>query len=96
MSGKKFLYQILLFILYCKECRFYNFSNINLSNEHIPYYFNAFPDVAAICKEDQTCPYKVGIFIYVLICHLDLVLKIIFILDVTYIFKFIFPLSSLL
>lgn len=36
----------------------YNFTEINLPEEHIPYYFNSYPEVAEKCKLDSTCPYK--------------------------------------
>ncbi|KAJ9592753.1 hypothetical protein L9F63_015591 [Diploptera punctata] len=35
-----------------------NFSEINLPLEHIPYYFNTYPDVAEKCKLNEACPYK--------------------------------------
>lgn len=39
----------------------YNFTEINLPEEHIPYYFNSYPEVAEKCKLDSTCPYKVSV-----------------------------------
>jgi protein O-GlcNAc transferase len=39
----------------------YNFTEINLPEEHISYYFNSYPDVAEKCKLDSTCPYKVSV-----------------------------------
>lgn len=35
--------------------------NLDLPGEFLPYYFNAFPDVAKECSEDPQCPYKVRI-----------------------------------
>jgi hypothetical protein len=37
-----------------------NFTEINLPKEHIPYYFNSYPEIAEKCKLDATCPYKVS------------------------------------
>ncbi|XP_060518881.1 EGF domain-specific O-linked N-acetylglucosamine transferase [Cylas formicarius] len=34
-----------------------NFSYINLPEEHLPYYFTSFPDIAKKCRLDPTCPY---------------------------------------
>jgi protein O-GlcNAc transferase len=39
----------------------YNFTEINLPEEHIPYYFNSYPEVAEKCKLDPTCSYKVSV-----------------------------------
>ncbi|XP_046991623.1 EGF domain-specific O-linked N-acetylglucosamine transferase isoform X1 [Schistocerca americana] len=36
----------------------YNFSNINLPDEHIPYYFSSFNDIAEKCRTSDQCPYK--------------------------------------
>nr|CAD7459187.1 unnamed protein product [Timema tahoe] len=36
----------------------YNFTDINLPIEHIPYYFNSFPEVAQQCEENPDCPFK--------------------------------------
>nr|CAD7427710.1 unnamed protein product [Timema monikensis] len=36
----------------------YNFTDINLPIEHIPYYFNSFPEVAQQCQENPDCPFK--------------------------------------
>jgi hypothetical protein len=38
-----------------------NFTEINLPKEHIPYYFNSYPETAEKCKVDAACPYKVSI-----------------------------------
>lgn len=35
-----------------------NYSTINLSADHIPYYYNTFPKEAEKCLQDETCPYK--------------------------------------
>jgi hypothetical protein len=38
-----------------------NFTDINLPEEHMPYYFNSYRDIAEKCKLEATCPYKVSI-----------------------------------
>ncbi|KAG5343293.1 EOGT transferase, partial [Acromyrmex heyeri] len=35
-----------------------NYTDINLSHEHVKYYFNSFPTAAEKCHNDATCPYK--------------------------------------
>jgi hypothetical protein len=37
-----------------------NFTEINLPKEHIPYYFNSYPEIAEKCRSDVSCPYKVS------------------------------------
>ncbi|XP_065352579.1 EGF domain-specific O-linked N-acetylglucosamine transferase [Cloeon dipterum] len=37
----------------------FNFSDIDLPDEHLPYYFKTFPKVAEECREDPECPFKV-------------------------------------
>ncbi|KAF4526720.1 hypothetical protein B566_EDAN015752 [Ephemera danica] len=36
----------------------YNVTDVNLPEEHLSYYFNAFPSVAEKCRNDSSCPYK--------------------------------------
>ena len=38
----------------------FNYSNINLPENHLKYYFNSFPVIAEECRNDPTCPYKVS------------------------------------
>lgn len=35
-----------------------NLSEINLPEEHLPQYFNAFPKLAEECELDDNCPFK--------------------------------------
>lgn len=37
-----------------------NYSDINLPENHLKYYFNSFPAEAEKCRNDVACPYKVG------------------------------------
>lgn len=36
-----------------------NYTDINLPQVHIKYYFNSFPTIAEKCRNDAACPYKV-------------------------------------
>lgn len=38
-----------------------NYTEINLSPNHMKYYFNNFPTVAEKCRNDARCPYKVRV-----------------------------------
>lgn len=33
-------------------------NGLNLPPEHIPYFFNSFPNIANACVEDPQCPFK--------------------------------------
>ncbi|XP_076644510.1 EGF-domain O-GlcNAc transferase isoform X2 [Halictus rubicundus] len=35
-----------------------NYSDIDLPDDHIKYYFNSFPTLAEQCRNDTACPYK--------------------------------------
>lgn len=35
-----------------------NLTDINIPEAHLPYYFNAFPQIAKECAEDENCAYK--------------------------------------
>lgn len=53
---------VCLVLLYsCDIAGSNNFSFIDLPKEHIPYYFNSYPQVAANCNLDPECPYKVSL-----------------------------------
>ena len=41
-----------------------NYSDIDLAESHLKYYFNSFPGVANECRKDPTCPYKVKKIFY--------------------------------
>ncbi|RZC43143.1 EGF domain-specific O-linked N-acetylglucosamine transferase, partial [Asbolus verrucosus] len=47
---------ILLLLVLQTNCD--NFSSINLPDEHLPYYFTNFPQIATKCESDPDCPYK--------------------------------------
>ncbi|XP_059048892.1 EGF domain-specific O-linked N-acetylglucosamine transferase [Achroia grisella] len=47
-----------LFIIFFVNTSSVNLEDINLPPEHIPYYFNTFPDIAKSCLNDPECPYK--------------------------------------
>ena len=34
-------------------------SDLNLHEDHIPYYFNSNPELGEKCEKDAECPYKV-------------------------------------
>ncbi|GLG99760.1 Uncharacterized protein GBIM_06152 [Gryllus bimaculatus] len=54
-----FTYQILFGLLVIITQNYaFNFSEINLPKEHLPFYFSNYPAVAEKCKEDEKCPYK--------------------------------------
>ena len=36
-----------------------NYSNVDLPENHLKYYFNSFPAEAEKCQDDVACPYKV-------------------------------------
>ncbi|XP_034230481.1 EGF domain-specific O-linked N-acetylglucosamine transferase isoform X3 [Thrips palmi] len=35
-----------------------NFSDVDIPTEHMPFYFNNFPDLAEQCANDEDCPYR--------------------------------------
>ncbi|KAK7788871.1 hypothetical protein R5R35_011397 [Gryllus longicercus] len=54
-----YTYQILFGLLVIITQNYaFNFSEINLPKEHLPFYFSNYPAVAEKCKEDEKCPYK--------------------------------------
>lgn len=38
----------------------YQWSSLNLPEEHIPYFFRNNPDIKQKCEQDSYCPHKVG------------------------------------
>uniref|UniRef100_A0A8D0H8C2 EGF domain-specific O-linked N-acetylglucosamine transferase n=1 Tax=Sphenodon punctatus TaxID=8508 RepID=A0A8D0H8C2_SPHPU len=46
------------------EASFHNYENVNLPEEHIPYFFHNNPHVAAACARDSRCRYKVSILLF--------------------------------
>ncbi|XP_045470225.1 EGF domain-specific O-linked N-acetylglucosamine transferase isoform X2 [Harmonia axyridis] len=56
-SGIPFIFSYL--VLFCFnpiDCD--NIENINLHEDHLPYYFNQFPSVSAVCEKTHNCPFK--------------------------------------
>jgi len=51
---------LVLVIVNCQWGLAVNFTDINLPEEHMPYYFNSYHDIAEKCKLDAACPYKVS------------------------------------
>jgi len=49
---------LVLVIVNCQWGLAVNFTDINLPEEHMPYYFNSYHDIAEKCKLDAACPYK--------------------------------------
>lgn len=41
------------------ELPLFNYENINLPEEHIPYFLYNNQHIATACKQDPHCPYKV-------------------------------------
>ncbi|XP_031763839.2 EGF domain-specific O-linked N-acetylglucosamine transferase [Galleria mellonella] len=52
------LFCIFFFIFSTNCITSIDLKDINLPPEHIPYYFNTFPEVAKSCLNDPECPYK--------------------------------------
>jgi hypothetical protein len=52
-----------------------NFTEINLPKEHIPYYFNSYPEVAEKCRLDAACPYKVSIHLEHIEVYVSTIMK---------------------
>lgn len=49
---------VLLSVLVAKVLCDANYSNINLPEEHMPFYFHNFPKEAERCLKDKNCPYR--------------------------------------
>ncbi|KAL4706039.1 hypothetical protein ACJJTC_014261 [Scirpophaga incertulas] len=52
------LYTSCLFLIFLNTSYCSIFKDINLPEEHIPYYLNAYESVAKVCVKDPQCPYK--------------------------------------
>lgn len=50
-----FVFYILNSLIFCSGI---NISFVNLPNEHLPYFFNAYPTIARECELDEGCIYK--------------------------------------
>ncbi|XP_058802591.1 EGF domain-specific O-linked N-acetylglucosamine transferase [Phymastichus coffea] len=53
------VYKVLTFLVFLTTVDASNYSDIDLPESHIKYYFNSFPVVAEKCRNDPSCPYKV-------------------------------------
>ncbi|XP_067003834.2 EGF domain-specific O-linked N-acetylglucosamine transferase isoform X2 [Anabrus simplex] len=49
---------VCLLVALVKNSLAFNFTDINLPKEHIPFYFKSFPAMAELCQNDESCPYK--------------------------------------
>lgn len=57
----------------CVQAGSYNYSDINLHPDHLPYFFNMYKDLASHCVKDN-CPLKVLYYkMYVSLLTLKLV-----------------------
>jgi protein O-GlcNAc transferase len=62
---------LVLVIVNCQWGHADNFTDINLPEEHMPYYFNSYHNIAEKCKLDPACPYKVSCDVTKLTLFLD-------------------------
>ncbi|XP_001599568.2 EGF domain-specific O-linked N-acetylglucosamine transferase [Nasonia vitripennis] len=53
----KIFWMLNLFII-LRNAEAGNYSNIDLPESHLKYYFNSFPALADECRKDSECPYK--------------------------------------
>lgn len=73
MAFKEKVITLFLFIIFFGETS-NNLYDVNLPEEHLPFYLSSFPSVAEQCDKDPDCVLKVGnislfYFIYIL-CYL--------------------------
>ncbi|KAJ8973594.1 hypothetical protein NQ317_010031 [Molorchus minor] len=52
------MYIVFLVVLQMFQVMCNNYSFINLPEDHLPYYFSNFPNIAETCMNDIDCPYK--------------------------------------
>ncbi|XP_004929309.2 EGF domain-specific O-linked N-acetylglucosamine transferase [Bombyx mori] len=50
--------EFLCFLLFPIHTLSINFNELNLPPQHIPFVFNAFPEIAETCNSEQSCPFK--------------------------------------
>nr|XP_018910304.1 PREDICTED: EGF domain-specific O-linked N-acetylglucosamine transferase isoform X1 [Bemisia tabaci] len=56
-----YLYLLLVFITsegIAEDLTGFDFTTLNLSPEHVPYYLHQFPKVAELCSTSDSCPFK--------------------------------------
>ncbi|XP_046469795.1 EGF domain-specific O-linked N-acetylglucosamine transferase isoform X1 [Neodiprion pinetum] len=60
MSGMGFNYIVIIFVLASvpPEILADNYTNINLPDDQLKFYFNSFPSMTEKCRNDPDCPYK--------------------------------------
>lgn len=56
--NKYTVYVTIIAVLFVQVSYSFNYSQINLPDEHLPYYFYNFPQSSKKCEEDSECPYK--------------------------------------
>ena len=68
MSTFKLYFYIGLFLHVgiCQKDFQIKWNEINLPNDHLPIFFTNNPKLKQSCKEDQSCPYKVSFFRFIL------------------------------
>jgi hypothetical protein len=60
---KKGLFLVFLCKLLVEPALAFEFDDIDLPKEHIPFYFKTFPQVAEECRNDESCPFKVFLIV---------------------------------
>jgi hypothetical protein len=60
---KKGLFFVFLCKLLAEPALAFEFDDIDLPKEHIPFYFKTFPRVAEECRNDESCPFKVFLIV---------------------------------
>ena len=51
----------LLVVLCVNVADCFDWENLDLPEDHLPFYFNNNPSVKQRCEQDNTCPFKVFI-----------------------------------
>ncbi|KAL1124387.1 hypothetical protein AAG570_001016 [Ranatra chinensis] len=52
------MYLVVVLFVLGSAAGFQGFDRLDLPENHIPYYFNSFPEVADKCRQEDGCPYK--------------------------------------
>lgn len=58
LQSNKIYFLIIFLLNFIGHLDGFNWNDINLPKNHVKYYFNTFPNVEKLCRNDPTCPYK--------------------------------------